>query len=422
MIPTNHVLICVIVGSAVAGVIARPFDWPEALWAVAGAVILTASGLMPVSQAMVAVRKGADVYCFLIGMMLLSNLARREGLFAWIAALAAKRANGSAGRLFALVYLIGIGVTVFLSNDATAVVLTPAVYASAKTAGAKPMPYLFICAFIANAASFVLPVSNPANLVVFRSSMPSLLGWLGQFALPSIISSGVTFAVLRWSQRKQLMTRIRTDIEIPALSSPGLMSGTGIGLTTVVLLITSLLGFDLGIPTLMSAAATLLIVSTMKREGPIPILREISWSVILLVAGLFVLVQAIESTDIVTPVVLALGHSSQSQADATALALGSGVAMLCNLVNNLPLGLFAGSVVQQAQLPQLVTGSVLLGIDLGPNLSVTGSLATILWLLELRKEGEQVTTWQFLKLGLLVMPPALVLSVAGLIFEAALFQ
>src|SRR5438128_9260572 len=98
--------------------------------------------------------------------------------------------------MFTLIYIVGMLVTVFLSNDATAVVLTPAVYAAAKAAKAEPLPYLFVCAFIANAASFVLPISNPANLVVFGSRMPPLLLWLAQFGLPSVLSIGATYVAL----------------------------------------------------------------------------------------------------------------------------------------------------------------------------------------------------------------------------------
>ena len=90
--------------------------------------------------------------------------------------------------MFGLVYLVGIVVTVFLSNDATAVVLTPAVYAAVLKARTKALPYLFICAFIANAASFVLPISNPANLVVYGKSLPPLIPWLRTFLLPSVFS------------------------------------------------------------------------------------------------------------------------------------------------------------------------------------------------------------------------------------------
>ena len=422
MISISHFLIWFIAGCAIFGVITRPFNWPEAIWAVAGALALTVAGLLPISQAFIAVGKGFDVYCFLVGMMLLAGLARREGLFDWIAALAVKYAKGSARRLFGLVYLVGIGVTVFLSNDATAVVLTPAVYASAKAAGAKPLPYLLICAFVANAASFVLPISNPANLVVFRGNMPSLLAWLGQFIVPSILSIVATFVVLRWTQRFELGAEIAAGASLPRLSRTGVLIATGIGCTTLVLLVASTLGGDLGLPTLVAASITLLVVLLMKRESPLPIMREISWSVIPLVGGLFVLVQAIEVTDVFAPITLTLHNAAALHTAATAFAAGVLPGVLCNLLNNLPLGLLAGIVVQHAQIPQVVAGSVLVGIDLGPNLSVTGSLATILWLIELRKEGERVTSWEFLKLGILVMPPALVLSLGGLIASAVALQ
>src|SRR5438445_3134132 len=137
---------------ATSGVIIRPWRLPEGTWAVLGAVSLVVLGLLPWTDAVRGILKGTDVYLFLIGMMLLAELARREGLFAWLAALAVNHAHGSPQRLFVLIYLVGTLVTVFLSNDATAVALTPAVYAAARAAGAEPLPYLFICAFIANAA------------------------------------------------------------------------------------------------------------------------------------------------------------------------------------------------------------------------------------------------------------------------------
>src|SRR5215471_14161427 len=186
---------------AAGGVIGRPWRLPEAVWAVLGAASLVALALVPWQDALGAVGRGTDVYLFLIGMMMLAELARKEGLFDWLAALAARQAKGSSHRLFALIFGVGTMVTVFLSNDATAVVLTPAVYATAKAAGIEPLPYLFICAFVANAASFVLPISNPANLVVFGAQMPPLLSWLGQFALPSVLSISATYIALRLSLR-----------------------------------------------------------------------------------------------------------------------------------------------------------------------------------------------------------------------------
>src|SRR5690348_1387883 len=132
---------------ATAGVIVRPFGTPEALWAVLGAVILVATGLISPADALTGIARGGDVYLFLFGMMLLAETARAEGLFDWLAAHATRRARGSAARMFVLIYGVGTIVTVFLSNDATAVVLTPAVAAAARTARAEqPLPYLLICA------------------------------------------------------------------------------------------------------------------------------------------------------------------------------------------------------------------------------------------------------------------------------------
>jgi hypothetical protein len=162
-----HIATWLIADLAIVGVLARPWNLPQALWPRIGAAALAVSALITIPDAWTAVRKGTDVYLFLTGMLLLAELARHEGLFDWLAAHAVHHSKGSPRRLFGLVYLVGTMVTVFLSNDATAVVLTPAVYAAARQANAKPLPYLLICAFIANAASFVLPISNPANLVVY---------------------------------------------------------------------------------------------------------------------------------------------------------------------------------------------------------------------------------------------------------------
>jgi Citrate transporter len=111
-----------IAGLATFGVIARPWNFPEFIWAAAGAMLLVLLNLLPWPDALAAAAKGTDVYLFLVGMMLLAEVARKEGLFDWLAAQAVKSAKGSARRLFLIVYFVGTAVTVLLSNDATAVV------------------------------------------------------------------------------------------------------------------------------------------------------------------------------------------------------------------------------------------------------------------------------------------------------------
>jgi len=401
---------------ATAGVIVRPFKVPEAVWAVSGALVLVCLGLLPVGAAWRGVGRGLDVYLFLTGMMLLAEVARATGLFDWLASLAASHARGSATQLFRLIYAVGIVVTVFLSNDATAVVLTPAVAAVTRACKvADPLPYLFICALIANAASFVLPISNPANLVIYGSQMPPLGQWITLFAVPSIVAIGVTYLILRWTQRKALQQPIDSEVEVPQLSVAAKAAASGIGVTAVLLTGASALGWQLGLPTCAAGIVTLVGVTALRRSSPFPLLREISWGIIPLVAGLFVLVAALEQSG----VILALSDSLRAGVrDAPALtAAGSGIVVgfLSNVVNNLPAGLMAGRAVQAAHVPADVSSAILIGVDLGPNLSVTGSLATILWLTALRRERVEVAGVSFLKLGLLVMPPALLLSLGALL-------
>jgi arsenical pump membrane protein len=318
--------------------------------------------------------------------------------------------------LFGLVFAVGTVVTVFLSNDATAVVLTPAVAAVVRTAKVKhSLPYLLICAFIANAASFVLPVSNPANLVIYGSHMPPLLHWLPRFAVPSLLAILATYGALRWSQRAQLRGAITGQIEVPALTRCGKRAAFGIAATSVVLLVSSALDQPLGLPTCLAGLATAVLVLRRSAHGVMATMKAIPWGVLPLVAGLFVLVEALENTGITNDLAALLQHLAQRSVAGAAWGVGLALAVGVNLANNLPAGLVAGRVVEIAQVPEQLRASVLVAVDLGPNLSVTGSLATILWLIALRREGLRVTAWDFLKLGALVMPPALLLALAAAI-------
>jgi arsenical pump membrane protein len=404
-----------IAGLATAGVVLRPFSWPECVWALAGAALLVAIGGLSPGDALAGAARGMDVYLFLAGMMLLAELARQEGLFDWLAAKAAAAARGSAARLFTLVFAVGTAVTVFLSNDATAVVLTPAVAAVVRTVkAARPFPYLVACAFVANAASFVLPISNPANLVVYGRLMPPLSAWLSRYCVPSMLAILATYGVLRWSQRRSFARPIVQTIAAPHLSAGGRRAAWGLAIATAVLTATSLRGAPLGLPTVLAGVGAIALVLAPSGRSPLPTLRGIAWDVLLLVAGLFVIVEALEKaglTAILDGYVHALArHSAAGAAWAAGLAL----AFVSNLVNNLPAGLVAGRVAQVAAMPETVRAAALIGVDLGPNLSVTGSLATILWLAALRREGYAVDARLFLRLGALVMPPALLLALAGL--------
>jgi arsenical pump membrane protein len=263
----------------------------------------------------------------------------------------------------------------------------------------------------------VLPISNPANLVVFGELLPHLFEWLRRFALPSVAAIVVTYVALRLTQRHALaQENIESRVPHPKLVRGGKFTAIGIATIGAVLLTASALDVPLGLPTFICGLVTAAAVLALSRQSPWPVIRGISWSVLPLVAGLFVMVEALVKTG-------AIGHLSallQAGIDKspTKAAWGAGIvtSIADNVANNLPVGLVAGSVAASDHLPTQVVSAMLIGVDLGPNLSVTGSLATILWLVALRRERIDVTAWRFLQIGVFVTPPALVAALAAAIW------
>jgi arsenical pump membrane protein len=415
-----HILLPAIVAISILLMLLRPRNIAEVWWISGGASLLVALRLVPLRLASAAIREGSDVYLFLIGMMLLAELAREQGVFDWVSSVAVRGAKGSCSRLFLLVYAVGTIVTIFMSNDATAVVLTPAILAVIRKAKISPLPYLFICAFVANAASFVLPISNPANLVVFHTGMPPLGRWLIAFGVPSVLSILATYAVMRIFFRDDLKGQIVYEVQPVKLTTPGKVVLSGLAFVVAVLLAASAMKKDLGLPTCLAALAITAVTSVWAKSNPFKLLREISWSTILLVAGLFVMVDAVESQGALKLTQEWLALAQRLAPAAATMVVGFAVGVANNLVNNLPLGLIAGGTIQAAHVKGLLANAVMIGVDLGPNLSVTGSLATILWLLALRKEKLDVSVWKFLKLGMIAMPIALATALAGAILMAKL--
>jgi arsenical pump membrane protein len=397
--------------ASIACVLLRPRDIAEAWWACGGALILVVFALIPLPQAGSAILKGVDVYLFLAGMMILSELAREKGVFDWIAEIAAAHAAGSPRRLFFLIYLSGTVVTAVLSNDATAVVMTPAVLTIVRRLKVEPVPHLLACALIANAASFLLPISNPANLVIFDGHMPPLLKWLGMFLLPSLASVIITFAALRFVSRKDLEGGITERLSQTRLSTEGRLALGGLMLAAAALISASALGWPLGAPTCVAALLATAVVSLRDRSISVKVGKGVSWSVIPLVAGLFVIVEALQRAGMLRLAVQGLNAAASLGGIGSNVATAFGVGLLSNCMNNLPVGLISGTAVQAAHQHANLAQAVLVGVDLGPNLSVTGSLATILWLIALRRENVKISGWQFFKVGLLVMPVALLASI-----------
>jgi arsenical pump membrane protein len=245
--------------------------------------------------------------------------------------------------------------------------------------------------------------------------MPPLEIWLVTFGLPSVAAIGVTYLVLRRIAAKYLDAPTTTDLTDVPLRPEGKLTLLGIALLAIVLMLASAVNIDLGAPACVTGLLVALFVCLRDRGAWRDIVTGVSWSVLPLVAGLFILVEALNRAGALRQLGAVLMNMKHWQPAAAALSSGFGVAFVSNLINNLPSGLMTAAAIKSAHASGPLRDAILVGVDLGPNLSVTGSLATILWLIAIRREGLEVSFWQFLKWGLLVMPPALFVALLTLV-------
>jgi arsenical pump membrane protein len=374
-------------------------------WAIAAAAIVCVA-VRPVA-ALHAAARGTDVYLFLIGMMALGGYAQHAGVFAWIAEAALRIAGRSRARFFALVYVTGIGTTALLSNDATIVVLTPAVLNVLRRYEAAPLPYVVACALVANAASFVLPIANPSNLLVFAGRMPSLGAWLLAFGLPSAAACAVTYAVLRWCYRRELSGTAAIGDEPPA-ARPDALALAVLGGSAAVVVVTSALGGMLGAATFACALCAWLLALARDRSGALQIAREIAWRIVALTAALFVIVSALDDAGGFAASRFVLAHCAALAWPWSPLAAGFAVAAASNALNNLPVGLNLGEVLPGMHATLHETGPALIGVNLGPNATANGSLATLLWLAIVQRADVAVSPLAFARIGIVTAVPALI--------------
>ncbi len=396
--------------AAVALVIARPRGLTEASAALLGAIAMVILGLVPLAAVPSIVASQWNVLTFFFGLTGIAAVAERSGLFERLAWQAARWSRGDPRRLLVAVVVAGGVVSALLSNDAAALVLTPVVYALVARVGLEPLPYVLACTFVADAASVALPVSNPVNVIVADGLGLHPVA-LAPVTLPAALGSvAALLAVLAWRYLPRLPAK--TPIPISANLAPAPSTRTqrqrwaALALVGAAFGAASLAGVPLG-PTMLLGWLVLAGVERAggRRDSP---LEGIGWSLLVFVAAMTVAVQGLAGSGITAwlaeLVLRPLAGSPPLLLGASAL-LG---AIGANLLNNLPAALVLVDAVRSAGLTPVAAHAAALGTmvgaDLGPNLTPVGSVATLLWLVLLRQRGLEVSSWSYIRLGLIVTP------------------
>lgn len=394
----------------IALIVIRPRGLDEAWAAVGGAVAMLLCRFVSFGDLAQVTREVADVLLFLVGMMILTAVVERSGLFDLLALWTARAARGSGPLLFIGVFLLGFAITALLSLDVTVLVLTPIVYALAARLRVKALPYLFVCAFVANTGSLLLPISNLTNLLAYGLLGLGFANFARLMFWPQIVALAVNIGAFFLIFRRDLPRRFdrRSLPSGPEGMDPRFLrvSAVTLGLVLLALVVAGVRAWPIAIPALLGGVALAMIAIGWRKVAPRAIVSEVSWSLIPFIIGMFTLIRGVERAWLAQ-----LGggptFANHGLPDLLLVAFGTGIG--ANLVNNIPMigaaiGLL-GNATPAAREPFAL--AAVLGANLGPTVTPFGSLATLLWLTIIRRKGEQLSTLAYMRVGILTAPPTL---------------
>jgi len=343
---------------------------------------------------------------FLAALLLIGDGCRREGLFDALGTLMARRSKDSPRRLLALVFILATSVTAAISLDSTIVLLTPVVFATVTRLRMTPTPYVYACDHLANSASLLLPVSNLTNLLAFRASGLTFAHFSLLMALPTLGAIAIEWVVLTRFfgselRRPRERVSVSDEVKLPRFA-PAV-----VGVTLIGFLVSSLIRVDL-LWIAAAGAAALTVPALVRQKTTLRgILQALQPGFLIFVFGLSIIVAAASDNGLTAAVRAVLPHG---ESFIFLLGIAAVSAVLANLVNNLPATLILAPALAPAGHAAVL--AALLGVNIGPNLTYVGSLATLLWRRILRAEGTEVNLGEFLRLGALTVPAALLVSTA----------
>ncbi|WP_328398251.1 SLC13 family permease [Nocardia sp. NBC_00416] len=357
-----------------------------------GALVVV-TGWLPTDAAVdIGVHRAGPILGFLVAVTVLAELADKTGVFDIAAGYCARLGRGSIPLLFALIAALATTTTVAMSLDTTAVLLTPVVLATADRLGLPAAPFSLLVVWLANTASLLLPVSNLTNLLAVDHTGITAHEFARQMALPQLVAVALTVGFLGLVFRRRLRGRYPVPAPTPP---PDRVLSTVCALACAGFAVAVTAGVPPWAAATVAAAIAAAGCALRAREHLRPAL--LPWRLVVTTEGLFLVVSALLHHGLGDVLTGWTGRSELGTVFAAAAA--------ANLVNNLPAYLAMETTVPAGSADHIFP--VLLGTNIGPLVTMWGSLATLLWADRCRARGVHIGAGRFALLATVGVPPIL---------------
>lgn len=393
--------------------------------AVIGAIVALIVGVVSFDDVITVTDIVWDATLAFIGIIIISLILDEIGFFEWAAIRMAKLSRGNGHIMFVYILLLGALVAAFFANDGAALILTPILLAKMKYLKMKPLAifaFLMAGGFIGDSASSPLVISNLTNIVTAGYFDIGFVEYAKNMFLPNLLSIFASIVVLWIYFRKDIPFKINVS-ELPEARSViknetmFKFSWFFLALLMVGYFIGDLYNLPISVFALGGAMIFLAIANQYKAVKPIKMIKAAPWQIVWFSVGLYVVVYGLKNaglTDIIASWIVSLNAQGE-----TVAVIGTGflAAGISSIMNNMPTIMIMDIAIDQvgyAGNEALVYANIL-GSNLGPKMTPIGSLATLLWLHVLAQKGVKITWMEYMKVGLVITPPVLLVALWGLL-------
>jgi arsenical pump membrane protein len=411
-------------------IIARPWKFNETTGALLGAAlmlvflqphhVLEALGFAATSQVTTW-----NVVIILIELMVISTFLDDYGFFEWCAVRAMQMAGGDAKKLFTYTYAVTCLITAFTSNDIAILALTPIILKFCRRARLDAKPFMYSFFFAANIASMFLLIGNLTNILIGDGFKIGYVDFAAYMFLPTLAAIVVNYVIFRLMFKDAIKVKYEQekDVDLRRLITSKSMVAVGIAVLAFVLIACGLAS-GAGIP--LSAVTTVGVIAIYLAERrPLFRTKRVSWRVVAFVISLFIVVKGLEVSGVNAIVGGAILSVVGQDPVAATFFMSMASAFLCNVVNNIPMTAMmvpiSTSIAQTPDMALAMAYSLVIGSNLGANITITGALAGILWIETAKAEKWSTGISEFIRVGLMVTPIVILASAAVLALEIVLF-